>query len=129
MLAPIDEDGQASATNSAGWPARDATRQRARSSAISTSAACSIEAARSTHRYPHCWRCETPLIFRIADDWFIAVEEMRQQLLDANQTVKWTPDYMGKRMDDWLRNMGDWNISRRRYYGLPLPFFPANAAS
>ncbi len=45
-------------------------------------------------------------------------------MLDANATVEWTPEYMGKRMDDWLRNMGDWNISRRRYYGLPLPFYP-----
>lgn len=76
------------------------------------------------HRYPHCWRCDTPLIFRISDDWFLAVDELRQPLLDANGTVEWTPAYMGKRMDDWLRNMGDWNISRRRYYGLPLPFYP-----
>jgi isoleucyl-tRNA synthetase len=45
-------------------------------------------------------------------------------MLDANADVEWTPEYMGKRMDDWLRNMGDWNISRRRYYGLPLPFYP-----
>ena len=43
---------------------------------------------------------------------------------DANLTVEWTPEYMGKRMDDWLVNMSDWNISRRRYYGLPLPFYP-----
>jgi isoleucyl-tRNA synthetase len=76
------------------------------------------------HAYPHCWRCDTPLIFRIADDWLISVEDLRQPLLDANATIAWTPEYMGKRMDDWLRNMGDWNISRRRYYGLPLPFYP-----
>ena len=77
-----------------------------------------------THSYPFCWRCHTPLIFRLSDDWFIAVEELRPQLLAANAEVEWTPAYMGKRMDDWLRNMGDWNISRRRYYGLPLPFYP-----
>jgi isoleucyl-tRNA synthetase len=76
------------------------------------------------HRYPHCWRCDTPLIWRVTDDWLIAVEELRPGLLEANATVEWTPAYMGKRMDDWLRNMGDWNISRRRYYGLPLPFYP-----
>jgi isoleucyl-tRNA synthetase len=76
------------------------------------------------HAYPHCWRCDTPLIWRISDDWFISVEELRQPLLDANATIEWVPAYMGKRMDDWLRNMGDWNISRRRYYGLPLPFYP-----
>jgi isoleucyl-tRNA synthetase len=78
------------------------------------------------HAYPHCWRCDTPLIFRLSDDWFIAVDELRPQLLAANEEVEWTPAYMGKRMDDWLRNMGDWNISRRRYYGLPLPFYPCS---
>ena len=78
------------------------------------------------HRYPHCWRCDTPLIWRVTDDWLIGVDEVRQPLLDANQEVEWTPSYMGKRMDDWLRNMDDWNISRRRYYGLPLPFYPCD---
>jgi isoleucyl-tRNA synthetase len=85
-----------------------------------------VESGLYEHRYPHCWRCDTPLIFRIADDWFISVRDLRQQMLDANADVEWTPDYMGKRMDDWLRNMGDWNISRRRYYGLPLPFYPCD---
>ena len=83
-----------------------------------------VEAGLHEHRYPECWRCHTPLIFRISDDWFIAVDELRQRLRDANAEVEWTPEYMGKRMDDWLVNMGDWNISRRRYYGLPLPFYP-----
>jgi len=83
-----------------------------------------VEAGLHEHRYPECWRCRTPLIFRISDDWFIAVEDLREQLRAANADVEWTPEYMGKRMDDWLVNMGDWNISRRRYYGLPLPFYP-----
>ena len=85
-----------------------------------------VRAETVEHSYPFCWRCHTPLIFRLSDDWFIAVDELRQPLLDANATVEWTPAYMGKRMDDWLRNMGDWNISRRRYYGLPLPFYPCS---
>ena len=85
-----------------------------------------LEAGAYLHRYPHCWRCDTPLIWRVTDDWLISVDEVRQPLLDANATVEWTPGYMGKRMDDWLRNMGDWNISRRRYYGLPLPFYPCD---
>ena len=83
-----------------------------------------VEAGLYEHRYPHCWRCDTPLIWRVTDDWLIGVDELRPQLLEANQDVEWTPAYMGKRMDDWLRNMGDWNISRRRYYGLPLPLYP-----
>jgi isoleucyl-tRNA synthetase len=85
-----------------------------------------VEAGLYTHAYPHCWRCDTPLIFRLSDDWFISVEEIRPKLLEENAKVEWVPEYMGKRMDDWLRNMGDWNISRRRYYGLPLPFYPCS---
>jgi isoleucyl-tRNA synthetase len=85
-----------------------------------------VESGLYEHRYPECWRCHTPLIFRVADDWFISVAEIRQPMRDANAEVEWTPDYFGKRMDDWLVNMGDWNISRRRYYGLPLPFYPCS---
>ncbi len=85
-----------------------------------------VESGSYLHNYPHCWRCDTPLIFRISDDWFIGVDEVRPRLLEENAKVEWVPAYMGKRMDDWLRNMGDWNISRRRYYGLPLPFYPCS---
>ncbi len=85
-----------------------------------------VEAGLYEHRYPECWRCHTPLIFRIADDWFISVADIREQMREANARVEWVPDYFGKRMDDWLVNMGDWNISRRRYYGLPLPFYPCS---
>jgi isoleucyl-tRNA synthetase len=85
-----------------------------------------VEAGRITHRYPICWRCKTPLVFRVVDDWFISADEIRQPLLEANATVEWTPAFYSKRMDDWLRNMGDWNISRKRYFGLPLPFYPCD---
>lgn len=83
-----------------------------------------VEAKTISHRYPECWRCHTPLIFRVSDDWFISVDEIRTPMREANGTVEWIPEYMGRRMDDWLVNMADWNISRRRYYGLPLPFYP-----
>lgn len=83
-----------------------------------------VSAGTISHRFAECWRCHTPLIFRISDDWFISVSEMREPMREANRSVEWTPAYMGLRMDDWLVNMSDWNISRRRYYGLPLPFYP-----
>ena len=85
-----------------------------------------LDAGRIVHRYPTCWRCTTPLVFRVVDDWFVSAEEIRQPMLDANATVEWTPAFYSKRMDDWLRNMGDWNISRKRYFGLPLPFYPCS---
>jgi isoleucyl-tRNA synthetase len=85
-----------------------------------------VESGTYTHNYAHCWRCDTPIVYRLSDDWFISVDEIRPTLLDENAKVDWVPEYMGKRMDDWLRNMGDWNISRRRYYGLPLPFYPCS---
>ncbi|MGH3081786.1 MAG: isoleucine--tRNA ligase [Gaiellaceae bacterium] len=88
-----------------------------------------VEAGRIVHRYPTCWRCGTPLLFRVVDDWFISCDEIREPMLEANATVEWTPAFYSKRMDDWLRNMGDWNISRKRYFGLPLPFYPCSCGN
>jgi isoleucyl-tRNA synthetase len=64
------------------------------------------------HRYPHCWRCGGELVFRLVDEWFIACDEVRPQLMAAIEQVRWVPEHAGKRMQDWLRNMGDWCISR-----------------
>ncbi|MBA3655033.1 MAG: isoleucine--tRNA ligase [Actinobacteria bacterium] len=123
VLMPVDEAGNF--FDSYGWLARRGAHEAAADIIDDLrTRELLVDAGAITHRYPECWRCHTALIFRISDDWFIAVDEIRQPMRDANATVQWTPDYMGKRMDDWLVNMADWNISRRRYYGLPLPFYP-----
>ena len=77
-----------------------------------------------THSYPVCWRCKTEVLFRLVREWYIKTDEIRPKLIEAAKTVEWNPAYIGKRMLDWLNNMGDWNISRKRFYGLPLPFYP-----
>src|SRR5262245_52282965 len=124
VLAPLDEAGRmlpgygfdGLSTNEVAEPVIEDLRARGLLDAAGT----------IVHRYPICWRCKTPLVFRIVDDWFISAAEVRQPMLDANATVEWTPSFYSKRMDDWLRNMGDWNISRKRYFGLPLPFYPCS---
>ena len=77
-----------------------------------------------THSYPVCWRCKTEVLFRLVREWYIKTGDMKPKLLEAAGSVSWDPPFMGKRMADWLNNMGDWNISRKRFYGLPLPFYP-----
>ena len=75
------------------------------------------------HSYPYCWRCKTDLVYKLISAWYIKMDEIRPLALKAIENVEFKPDYAKKRMVDWLNNMGDWNISRSRFYGLPLPFY------
>jgi isoleucyl-tRNA synthetase len=77
-----------------------------------------------THRYPVCWRCGSELVFRLVNEWFIALDEVRPQIMAVTQQIRWIPGFGMERELDWLRNMDDWMISKKRYWGLALPFFP-----
>jgi isoleucyl-tRNA synthetase len=96
------------------------------------------------HRYPHCWRCGTPLVFRLVDEWFISMgpvydtprEELtpeqlegslRYQIMEVVDRIRWIPDFGYERELDWLRNMHDWMISKKRYWGLALPIYDCAA--
>ncbi len=97
-----------------------------------------------THRYPHCWRCATPLVFRLVDEWFISMgplydkprEELtsaefdaslRYQIMAVVDRITWLPEFGYERELDWLRNMSDWMISKKRYWGLALPIYECAA--
>ncbi len=96
------------------------------------------------HRYPHCWRCETPLVFRLVDEWYIAMgpvydqpresltrdqveSSLRYQIMEVVEKIRWIPGFGHERELDWLLNMHDWMISKKRYWGLALPIYDCAA--
>lgn len=80
-----------------------------------------------THRYPVCWRHGTPLVFRLVDEWFINMDAVRHDMMAVTRQIEWIPAYGLQRELDWLRNMDDWMISKKRFWGLALPIYECEA--
>ncbi len=76
-----------------------------------------------SHRYPLCWRCKTELLFRLVEEWYIKMDDLRERMIEATKKIRWIPDFGEKLELDWLKNMEDWLISKKRYWGLALPIW------
>jgi isoleucyl-tRNA synthetase len=122
VIAPVDEFGVF--TSEFGWLAGLRTDQAAEpitERLRNTGRLYHVQP--HTHRYPVCWRCNTELIFRLVDEWFIAMDPIREELMEITRRIRWIPEFGLDRELDWLRNMHDWMISKKRYWGLALPIF------
>ncbi|WP_310378768.1 isoleucine--tRNA ligase [Flavobacterium sp.] len=82
------------------------------------------------HSYPHCWRTDTPILYYPLDSWFIKITEVRDRMFDLNETINWKPKATGEgRFGNWLKNANDWNLSRSRFWGIPLPIWRTEPGS
>jgi len=143
VIAPLDEDGHYLA--GFGWLSgldAHAVGERVVEDLEQKQVFYHLEAY--SHRYPHCWRCGTPLLFRVVDEWYISMGEvydkprdevtaaekersLRYQIMDVVDEIRWIPGFGYERELDWLRTMDDWMISKKRYWGLALPIWECSA--